>query len=104
MLTERDLVQSREPTDAPALKIASRDVVAARPDESVFAAVQKMMHEDVRQLPVVSNGRIVGICTRYDVLKVEEERAIREAPQSGWLRLRRPWHPHRDGAQAPDEG
>ncbi|MGH9934729.1 MAG: site-2 protease family protein [Blastocatellia bacterium] len=43
------------------------DVVAASEDSS--AALEKLTRRDVRQVPVVENGRLVGLLRRRDILK-----------------------------------
>jgi H+/Cl- antiporter ClcA len=64
--------------------IASPDVVTASPDEPVLAALHRMLEEDVEHLPVVADGRLVGICTRTDILRVRERQLEHERAQRGW--------------------
>jgi CBS domain-containing protein len=44
-------------------------VVSVTPEESVFDAAMKMDKHDVNRLPVVSEGRLVGIIARADLVK-----------------------------------
>ncbi len=88
IITEHDVLQHRAERAAPVLSIASCDLVVARPDQPVLFALETMVHEDVRQLPVVIDGRLVGVCTRLDILRVSEVQAESEAVQPGWLRTR----------------
>ncbi len=77
----------------PVATVASRDVVTVQPDEAVFAALHRLLEEGVEHLPVVeSDGRLVGICTRTDVLRTRRNQLELERPQPGWRlpgRLRR---------------
>jgi len=47
----------------------TRYVVTVSPQDSAAEALHRMLDEDVEHLPVVDDGRLVGICTRTDVLK-----------------------------------
>ena len=54
----------------------SRQLLSARPDETVLAATQRMNEHGVGALLVIESGRMVGIFTERDVLRrvVAEER------------------------------
>jgi predicted transcriptional regulator len=45
------------------------------PDTSVTKALEYIVHEDVNQLPVVSNGEVVGVISRGNVLQFLQTRA-----------------------------
>lgn len=45
----------------------SREVVTASPETSVLKAGQRMIERTIRRLPVVEDGRLVGIVTHGDV-------------------------------------
>jgi CBS domain-containing protein len=45
-----------------------------------------MLDEQVDHLPVVDGDRLVGICTRTDVLRARGHQRRAEVPQPGWLR------------------
>ena len=68
--------------------LASRDVVSVTPDDDAMAALRVMVDEQVDHVPVVSDGRLVGICTRTDLLRVRHDVGEHERPQDG-LRRRR---------------
>lgn len=50
-------------------EIMSTDVVTTTPDASVADAASTMRKEKVGSLPVLENGRVVGILTETDVLR-----------------------------------
>ena len=47
-------------------------VAVAGPDESVFTAAERMAREQVRRLPVVENGRLLGMVTLADLSRRED--------------------------------
>ncbi len=49
--------------------VMSKRVISVSPDESVLDAAQRMDANDVNRVPVVKNGKLVGIIARADLLK-----------------------------------
>jgi CBS domain-containing protein len=49
--------------------VMSKRVISVSPEESVLDAAQRMDANDVNRLPVVKNGKLVGIIARADLLK-----------------------------------
>jgi CBS domain-containing protein len=49
--------------------VMSKRVISVSPDESVLDAAERMDSNDVNRLPVVKNGKLVGIIARADLLK-----------------------------------
>ncbi len=85
ILAEHDVLEHHAPSDDPALSIATQELIVVRPDQTVLQALERMVNEDVDQLPVVADGRLVGLCTRLDLLRVSEAQAVGEAVQAGWI-------------------
>jgi CBS domain-containing protein len=54
--------------------VMSRSVVTVTPEENVRVAARRMIEEGVKRLPVVSDGRLVGIVSRPDLLSVFSRR------------------------------
>jgi CBS domain-containing protein len=74
MVTDRDLVLQVIARDLDPHKVAVADVcsespVTAAPDEPLDEALQRMATEQVRRLPVVSDGRLVGILAQADIAR-----------------------------------
>jgi CBS domain-containing protein len=44
--------------------------IVAHPEDNVERLAQRMLENEVKRLPVVDHGRIVGIVTRHDILRV----------------------------------
>jgi CBS domain-containing protein len=77
ILTDRDIVvrvvsEGRDPESTPVSEICTTGIQAIEPDASVDDALRIMRDEDIRRLPVVKNGRPVGIVSLGD-LAVERE-------------------------------
>jgi CBS domain-containing protein len=51
-------------------EVMTTDVVTANPDEDIQAAARRMLERGVKRLPVVENERLVGIVSRYDLLRL----------------------------------
>ena len=52
--------------------VYSEKPVVASPDEPLDEALKRMASEQVRRLPVVSDGRLVGILAQADVAREAE--------------------------------
>ena len=61
------------------------DVVTVGPDDPLERVVDVMLEESVEHVPVVDGRRLVGICTRTDLLRAHELRRAHERTQVGWL-------------------
>ena len=77
ILTDRDIViravaEGRDPESTSVGDVASSDIEALTPDQSVDDAVKTMREKDIRRLPVCKHGRPVGILSLGD-LAIERE-------------------------------
>ena len=65
------------------------DVTTARPDSPVYQVARMMRDEDVGSIPVVEDGRLVGIVTDRDLcLNVLGERKPDDAPVRDFMTAR----------------
>lgn len=74
MLTDRDIVvhviaRGKDPASTTARELEQGEIVTLRPDDPVEHALDLMAQHQVRHLPVVDNGRIVGMVSQADVAK-----------------------------------
>jgi CBS domain-containing protein len=85
MVSEGDLLRGRVPEDPTAhLRVApkpptrrphivaevmTRDVVTAWPTEDVSDVARTMLDRDVRSVPVLDDGHVIGIISRRDLLR-----------------------------------
>jgi CBS domain-containing protein len=77
IVTDRDMVvralaEGMDPSQTVLSQIASEELVTVGPDDSVDRAVELMRTHAVRRLPVVRNGRPIGIVSLGD-LAVERD-------------------------------
>jgi len=83
-VTDRDIAlrvvaEGKDPQATTVGEIASRDVVTVQPDESLDDALQKMAKHQVRRLPVVEDGRLIGVVAQADVAREGNEQAVGHA-------------------------
>jgi len=75
-------LQGRSPADPVAVReIMKADVVTVHPDAETIEAVDLMRSKKVACLPVVEDGRLVGIVTEHDFIEISRsllEQALRE--------------------------
>jgi CBS domain-containing protein len=74
MVTDRDLVlkvvaKDLDPNKVPVSDVCTQNPVTVGAEESLDEALQRMAKEQVRRLPVVSDGQLVGILAQADVAR-----------------------------------
>ena len=74
MITDRDLVlhviaKDLDPHKAAVSDVCSENPVTAEPEDALDDALQRMASEQVRRLPVVTDGRLVGILAQADIAR-----------------------------------
>jgi CBS domain-containing protein len=72
ILTDRDIVvraiaEGRDPSRTTVAEISSRELTTLGPDDSIEEAERIMRERSIRRLPIVENGRPVGIVSLGDV-------------------------------------
>ena len=68
MVTRTDLL--RNPEEDQTALLMTRDPLVVRPDDSVIEAARLLAENDIRRLPVVENGSLVGIVSVADIIRV----------------------------------
>ncbi len=69
----------------PVRAAARVEVIAVTPDDTALTAILRMREEDVDHLPVIDRGKLVGICTRTDVLHARARHHTSEFREQGWI-------------------
>ncbi len=77
IVTDRDIVlrcvaAESDPSNTKIREIMTRGVVSVAPDDDVREATRLMSAEQVRRLPVVRDGRIVGMLSLGDMAKKQD--------------------------------
>ncbi|MEL4306420.1 CBS domain-containing protein [Methanococcoides sp. LMO-2] len=73
-LAQAEPMWRRRPIDkVPVKMVMTEDPVTIYPDASVSQATALMVDNDINNIPVVSNGRLMGIVTRVDVVRCMSE-------------------------------
>jgi CBS domain-containing protein len=83
MITDRDITttvvaEAADPETTSVGDVNSRELVSVEPDKDLEEAVQLMARNQVRRLPVVENGRLVGIVAQADIALRENEKKTGE--------------------------
>jgi CBS domain-containing protein len=83
MFTERDLmtrvvVPRRDPVVVRVREVMTREITVASPDDLRMEATAKMRRRHCRHLPVVENGRLVGVISQGDLLAEDAEERLAE--------------------------
>ena len=80
IVTDRDIVTrcvalGSDPEATPVREIMSRGIVTCAPDEPAQAAVSRMKTDQVRRLPVIDEGKLVGIVSLCDLSRQNDMEA-----------------------------
>ncbi len=79
MITDRDITtrvvaEATDPSTTSVGDVYSGDLISVEPDNDLEEAVQLMARHQVRRLPVVESGRLVGIIAQADIALRESEK------------------------------
>ena len=83
MITDRDITtrvvaEAADATKTSVGDVYSQDLISVEPDRGLEEALQLMARHQVRRLPVVENGRLVGIVAQADIALSENEQKTGE--------------------------
>jgi CBS domain-containing protein len=78
IFSERDLMTrvvapGLNPDDTPVSNVMTKALVAAKPEEEIGSALQKMQSLGCRHLPVVDDGNLIGMLSLRDLLKIDDD-------------------------------
>lgn len=89
LFSERDyarkvVLQGKQSKDIPVQEIMTRRVITLDPQQTVEAAMVMMTDKHVRHLPVVEEGRLIGLVSIGDIVKavIEAQRLTIEELES----------------------
>ncbi len=78
IVTEKDIVENAVAKELNVKNTRVKDImttgmITISPDANLSKAVSLMNKEDVRRLPVIKEGRLVGLITMKDILRIKPE-------------------------------
>ena len=77
-ITTRVVAEAADPATTSVGDVCTRDVISVEADRDDDEAVELMAHHQVRRLPVVENGRLIGIVAQADIALTEDEKKTGE--------------------------
>ena len=86
IMSERDVIYCLRSDGAaildwPVERIMTAPAITVEPDKQVLSALSLMTQRRIRHLPVVENGRIIGLVSIGDLVKYRMDKIEREAEQ-----------------------
>lgn len=72
-IIKRVVAENLLPSKVKVKDIMSSPLVTISPDDEILSAVRKMKKNNIHRLPVVSNGKLVGIISLSDIAKTSPE-------------------------------
>jgi CIC family chloride channel protein len=88
IVTRADLLTANG--DSSVVADLATEPASVRPDDRAIVGLQTMLDEEVDHLTVLDGDRLVGICTRTDLLRARHAVQRADERQPGWIaRLRR---------------
>jgi CBS domain-containing protein len=72
IVTERDVVRflaQQVDFKTPLGQVARKSLITVSPEDSTLSAAVKMIENNIRHMPVVEGGRLVGVISIRDVLR-----------------------------------
>jgi CBS domain-containing protein len=83
LVTDRDLIvrvlaEGRDPQGTTVGEVASTDLVTLSPEQDLDEALQLLARHQVRRLPVVDGGKLVGIVAQADVARHGDDKSTGE--------------------------
>lgn len=99
VVTRNELLEADDDND-PITELAGPDVISVAPNCALTDALRLMLEEDIEHLPVLDDHRLVGICTRTDVLSARRRQLDHERREPGLVSRLKHRRPMRAGSTA----
>ncbi len=94
IMTERDILKrvipkSKNPEKTKVSEIMSTPLIVGGPDMYIEDAARLMFKKDIKKLPIMEDGKLVGLLTFSDIARIVHiqslVKVIRELSEKGWL-------------------
>lgn len=78
IVTDSDLIRkivakNLKPSEVKVREIMSRPLVVISPDDNIVEASRKMKRSNIKRLPVVENGKVIGLLSLTDIARTSPE-------------------------------
>lgn len=89
VLTERDIIckivsKSKDPKKTIVSEVMTSPLITIKPDSSIDDAARIMRDKDIRRLVVKDKGRIIGVLSEFDIVKLEPALHLLIKEQASW--------------------
>lgn len=76
IITEKDIVnkvvaKNLSPSKTKVTNIMTKQVITIRPEQDIYEVMIEMSERHLRRMPVIHNGKIVGMITVRDIMRVQ---------------------------------
>ncbi|NIM46620.1 MAG: CBS domain-containing protein [Candidatus Aenigmarchaeota archaeon] len=76
--TERDVIEhviilGKSPEEVRVQEVMTKDMITINPSNTLEEAADIMVHHEIKKLPVIEGGRLVGIVTATDLIAYENK-------------------------------
>jgi CBS domain-containing protein len=83
VVTDRDLTiavvaRNREPRSVPIAEVMTAEAITAAPEEELAEVERKMALAEIRRVPVVDDGVVVGVVSLHDLAQLEPRETLGE--------------------------
>jgi CBS domain-containing protein len=78
IITEQDIVRKAvapnlDCSKVPVKKLMAKNLITIGPEADIYDALIRMRDNNIRHLPIVDGGNIIGLLTLKDILKIQPE-------------------------------
>jgi CBS domain-containing protein len=78
MLTERDLLkrvlaESKDPKKTKVEEVMSTPLISLEPDAEIGDVSRIMFQKNIKKMPIVSKGKLLGLVTLTDILRIQPQ-------------------------------
>ena len=86
VITDRDIVisciaEGHDPRGETAEHLMNRSVTTVGPDDDIEEAGRKMERDEIRRLPVVDNGRLVGVLSHGNLVQATKNKTAEKVTE-----------------------
>jgi CBS domain-containing protein len=99
IVTERDVLRrvvaaSKDPEETSVSDVMSKPLIVGGPSMYVEDAARQMFRKNIKKLPIVENGELVGMLTLSDIARVADvnpqvAKVVGDLKKAGWLPTRK---------------